>query len=193
MIKELDLQELQEIYATRMRDDFPPEEIKPFSSIAAMYSRGEYKGLAMKNGEATLAYAFLVICRIPEPAVLLDYFAVNRETRGQGIGSAMLSALGETFAGTPFLLESENPDDAHDSEDRQKRRRRIAFYQKNHALDTGVRSQVYGVEYVILQLLPPDQSPNASSARRSLTAIYKTMFRPEQLAAKVKIHPDPGS
>ena len=93
MIKELDLQELQEIYATRMRDDFPPEEIKPFSSIAAMYSRGEYKGLAMKNGEATLAYAFLVICRIPEPAVLLDYFAVNRETRGQGIGSAMMERL----------------------------------------------------------------------------------------------------
>ena len=29
MIKELDLQELQEIYATRMRDDFPPESAVP--------------------------------------------------------------------------------------------------------------------------------------------------------------------
>ena len=66
MIRELSLQEMQEIYDGQMQEDFPPAEIKPFSTIRLLYERGEYLGLGMLTKEGSiLAYAFFVVCRPP--------------------------------------------------------------------------------------------------------------------------------
>ncbi len=41
--------------------------------------------------------------------VLLDYLAVEPETRGQGIGSQVLPLLGEIIGDRTMLIEAENP------------------------------------------------------------------------------------
>ena len=189
MIRELELQEMKSIYDRQMKEDFPPEEIKPFASIQAMYDHRVYRGFAMVEDGQILAYAFLVTCDFPDPAVLVDYLAVDRNQRGRGIGSAMLREMSERFSGIPVLIESENPDFALNEEDRKKRERRISFYYRNRALDTGVRAKVYGVEYRILQLLSPGGEVEENFARRVLTDLYHTMFSPLQLKTKVWVHP----
>ena len=191
-MQKLSLEEIREIYENRMPADFPPVEIKPFSAIASMYARGEYTGLAeMEDGHCS-AYAFFVVCREPEEAVLLDYFAVDPNRRDRGIGSSVLSRLPSFFPGVPLLLESENPDYAADEADLVKRERRLSFYRRNRAMDTGVRSVVYGVEYVVLQLMAQGKEPVEAEARRHLTDIYRTMFSEEQRRTKVAIHPESG-
>ena len=188
MIRELSLQEMQEIYDTKMKGDFPPAEIKPFSTIRAMHERGEYLGLGMLTAEGgILAYAFFVICRPDGQAVLLDYFAVDKDRRGEGIGSRMLREIIERFADIPVLLESEDPDHACDEADRKKREKRLSFYHRNNALDTGVRAWVFDVDYRVLPHMPPGRVPAEAYARKILSELYGTMFSPQQLEIKVRV------
>ena len=188
MIRKLSLQEMQEIYDRQMQEDFPPVEIKPFSTIRLLHERGEYVGLGMLTKEGSiLAYGFFVVCRPPGQAVLLDYFAVDKDRRGEGIGTHMLREIKEIYADIPVLLESEDPDYACDEADRIKREKRIAFYHRNNALDTGVRVRVFDVEYAVLQLMRPGEKPKEDQAEKILDELYRTMFRPDQLETKVQL------
>ena len=194
MIRELSLQEMQEIYEKQLKADFPPAEIKPFSAIRSMCERGEYTGLGMLTDEGRLlAYAFFVLCRPDAQAVLLDYFAVDKDRRGEGVGTCMLQEIKKIYSDIPVLLESEDPDHACNEADVKKREKRLSFYHRNNALDTGVRARVYGVDYVVLQLSLPGQEPEEDCARKVLGELYHTMFSPEQLATKVEIDGKPAS
>ena len=186
-IRKLSLQEMREIYDGQMQEDFPPEEIKPFSSIRSMHERGEYLGLGMLSADGrVLAYAFLAASGAAGKAVLLDYLAVDKASRGEGIGTRMLYEIREICADTPVLIETEDPEYAFDEADRQKREKRIAFYFRNNALDTGVRVRVFGVEFVILQLMDPGKEPKEAYARKKLWELYHTILSPEQLETKVE-------
>ena len=187
--KRLTLPEMEEIYHTHMAADFPPDEIKPFSSITAMVQNQEYEGFGLFFREELRGYAFCVISHTEEKAVLLDYLAVVRGYRDEGLGSRILSHLRCQYGSVPVFLESENPAFAKDADSLETRNRRLAFYSRNLAVDTGIRSRVFGVEYVVLQLMEEESRPDKETAGRHLTDIYHTMFRPEWMGNKVVIHP----
>ena len=86
---------------------------------------------------------------MPEgPCWLLDYYAVCQGGRGQGAGSAFWRQLpGQLDGCQGLLIEVEDPDTAPTAPERETRRRRIRFYLKNGARETGCRCRLFGVEY----------------------------------------------
>ena len=86
-IRLLDGAAAQEIYETRMVQDFPAAELKPFSAVREMMQAGIYEPLVLEDEAGVLqAYAWQVL--LPgRRSALLDYFAVRSDLRGGGIGT----------------------------------------------------------------------------------------------------------
>ena len=84
---------VRQLYTERLREDFPPDELKPLSAIEEMLCRGRYVCYGAADGDEILAYAFFVK---NGKNALADYFAVRRDLRDRGIGSRF---IGELIAG----------------------------------------------------------------------------------------------
>ena len=153
-IRKLSLEQMREIYDLKMTEDFPDNERRPFSGIAALFKKGEYEGWGLYEEEALLAYAFLVreIWR-DKPCCLMDYIAVGRERRGSGIGTCLLRELAGALKGAGCVFtEVENPDYAKSPEEKEEMERRLRFYLGNGFRDTGAGEWLYHVEYRLLEL-----------------------------------------
>lgn len=124
---------------------FPDNERKPFGMIREKHRKkrtdvwvvdedGKFSGLAITMNSADL--------------VLLDYFAICREKRGNGLGSASLKALFEKYRGKRFFLEVESL--AVVADNTEERRRRKQFYRNNGMSELGVYARLFGVEFELL-------------------------------------------
>ena len=124
---------------------FPDNERKPFEMIREKHRKkrtdvwvvdedGEFSGLAITMNSADL--------------VLLDYFAICREKRGNGLGSASLKALFEKYRGKRFFLEVESL--AVVADNTEERCRRKQFYRNNGMSELGVYARLFGVEFELL-------------------------------------------
>lgn len=152
-IKQLSIDELKPLYESRLKEDFPPNELRPYDSIIQLLKQDRYITLAYK-AEEIMAYAFF-IKRPENNTVLLDYYAVSKDSRGTGIGGEFISRFHEIF--TPMgvdhiLIEVECLKTAKNQEEADVRSRRIHFYEKNGCRMSHVRSWVFGVDYSIMYL-----------------------------------------
>ena len=84
MIRELEAREIEKIYREEMTGDFPAEELKPIDLILRLKAEGRYCAFGNFEGEKLTAYAFLIHEK-DDPVYLLDFFAVCRGGRDQGI------------------------------------------------------------------------------------------------------------
>lgn len=140
------------------RSAFPRCERKPFSMILKMSrlgktdvwcctDRGKFVGLAITiNGENE---------------ILLDYFAMLSNLRGNGYGSAILQALIRQYAPKTLFGEIETVFD--DAEDLEMRIRRKQFYLRNGLKEMGVMVYLFGVK---MELLTSDRSMTFEEYRR---------------------------
>ena len=122
------------------REAFPTMERKPFGKIRKMYREGRadvwclmvegrFRGLATTVNGGDL--------------ILLDYFAITKECRGQGFGTQAMKLLLETYDDKGFFLEIEST--LEDSSDREARKKRKKFY-----LDCGLKEM--GTEALVFQV-----------------------------------------
>jgi GNAT superfamily N-acetyltransferase len=162
--------QVEEIYASRMPQDFDPDEIRPLFSLRKSWERKEYICYGLSGSAGLVAYAFFVH---RGRHLLLDYLAVSETHRGEGLGSAFLK---EVTARIPdaecVLVEVEDPDGAQDEEARSLRLRRIAFYRRSGFYDTGIRSCSFGVDFCILNADSENRLPQAE-----LRDFYCAMYR----------------
>ena len=127
-VRKLSLSEIKAIHETHMPEAFPPRELRPYSSIKALYEGGNYMGYGLFEDEKLAAYAYFAKAD-RRPFALLDYFAVLPALRGNGLGSRFFTLLcAELEAIDGLLLEVESVESAPDESQRAVRRRRIAFY-----------------------------------------------------------------
>lgn len=124
------LRQIKKLY----REAFPRCERKPFAVIWEKSRKGQMELLAIDSE----GFAGLVITVLYGDIVLLDYFAVSPERRGDGIGSAVMALLQSRYAGKRLLLEIEDPDVPCDNREERERRRR--FYLRN-----GLTVMPYGI------------------------------------------------
>lgn len=124
---------------------FPENERKPFSMIREKYRQkvtdvwlieenGDFSGFAVTMNGGDL--------------VLLDYFAICEEKRGQGLGGKSLRALQEKYRGKRFFLEVESLKVPADNI--EERCRRKLFYLNNGMKELGVYAKLFGVEFELL-------------------------------------------
>lgn len=192
--RKLTLAETKEIYDLYMGTDFPPEELKPFYMIEDMWNRNHYFAYGFyktvtteeKPREVLRAYAYFV-ADYEKRMLLLDYFAVIPDTRGNGYGSAALQQLREICADWKgIVIEVEDNELAEDEAVRDIRNRRIAFYTRNGCHMTSTRSYVFGVDYRIMVLPVADERAEEDMAQK-VTGIYRCMHNEALLKENFKI------
>lgn len=166
--------EVRALYAERMVDDFPPDELKPLAMIERALDRGEYACYGALDGGGILAYAYFVMLG---RHALFDYLAVRRDVRDRGVGGRFLKALeaGPLRGMECVLLEVDDPDRADSDAARETCERRLRFYLRNGLRETGVTARVYGVDYRVLAL-PVGEMPPPDKARAVYAEIYRAVL-----------------
>ncbi len=190
--EKVSLEKAREIYETYMKTDFPPEEIKPFPVIEKMWKQNSYFvyvfyenaspcGKEQNTEKVPCAYAFLLVNN-KERVLLLDYFAVIEQRRGEGYGSHALSLLRETCAEwNALLIEVENDEMTDiDEKTRTTRKRRISFYTEAGCLMTDVKSRLWGVNYRIM-VMPLSDGYADEHIGEKLKALYRGMYDENKL------------
>jgi len=124
---------------------FPASEKKPFSMIVSMHKKGKSDvWYCEKDGK----FAGLVITINGADKILIDYLAVNGKRRGQGLGSGILQAMRQIYAGKGVFLEIEIVDE--NAENYEERKRRKQFYLANGMTEMNVFVELFGVDMELL-------------------------------------------
>lgn len=181
---EIDFEGLKNLHSGRMRQDFPPEEIKPLELLKKQYQKGQCKAYVLSEGGEQKAYA---IFQIPDRGNvwLLDYLAVSPKERGKGFGSKMISAIKNNVPADAVMLEIERCDLALTAKEEETRRKRKAFYLKNGVSETGVTTVADGgIGYEIL-CLKNGEKMTKESAADAMFALYETLFEKGEYSVKI--------
>lgn len=177
-IKELSLDEVKNLYETKMRQDFPPAELRPYRSIHDLSRQGNYLCFGCLENGSVAAYAYFALAG---RAALLDYLAVDAGLRGRGVGGKFLQGLRNLpgrFAAPGFLIEVESVENAETPEQVEERQRRIRFYLHCGCVETQVYSYLFGVEYRIYYL-PLGEAPLSDDEIKSaLESVYRIIVPP---------------
>lgn len=193
------------IYKKHLKRHFPADEVKPWKSIARMWTDGCYfaVGVFEDRGDAPAdisddlrGYAFFV--ESPDcGACLLDYYAILPEYRDAGLGGRTLQRLSELVRGKGkyILLETEDIDFAKNDEQVAERTRRDAFYTRNGCVKTDVKGRVFTARYVVWTLGLEEAAGSDSTARSAafgracadMNTLYKLMIPGEKFKLFVKI------
>lgn len=183
-LTELTRRQLERLYHSRMKEDFPPSELKPLWAMTSMMDKGRYQALGVVEGGRVLGYALL--WRTPEqPFVLLDYLGTQPDLRGRGLGGAILEELkGRCQALRGILVESEAPESG-DPSGAELRRRRLDFYRRNGYGDAGYDCRIFGVDYRALVYSPAQVGREEALAAHR--AIYRGAFTQERFEKYVII------
>lgn len=187
--------ELTDVFERHMTRDFPQAELKPLDLLLNLQARGLYYAYLFREGEQDVGYALLVA---PEGSrtVLLDYLAILPEFRCKGLGGRILARLQAACAPRwqALTLEVEHPAEAPDE---PMAVRRLGFYARAGAVDTGWHSRVFGVHFHLLAL-PCEgcAAPDADTVVEELKACYRLML-PGQYAQATRFWPagqnEPGA
>ena len=126
------------------REAFPASERKPFSIIGKMYRQGKTDLWCItREGR----FAGMAATINGESLILLDYFAVAKNLRGQGIGSETMKLLLEKYRPRGLLVEIESTRGENSNHQRQKRKQ---FYRDAGMEELGTEANVFGVEMELL-------------------------------------------
>lgn len=147
MLTVLNTEQIKYIYNTYMVVDFPPDELKPLSHLLKMVEEGLCIYYALFDGDEVLSYFGLCV---KDGFALVDYLAVNPKFRGQGIGSKTLEMLKRAAGDNSIIIECEDIAFAESTEELTTRQRRIAFYQRADFRLTDIKTNLFGVDYVLL-------------------------------------------
>ena len=115
---------------------FPDTERKPFEMILELEKQGKSDVFSIDNENNQ--FLGLAITLYDDNVIILDYFAINPEYRGKGIGGKAIDILKNKFKDKKFLLEIETTDII--SADIQNRIRRKNFYLRH-----GLKAMPYKV------------------------------------------------
>lgn len=127
------------------RTSFPRAERKPFRVIRRMYREKTSDIWCLERDGIFLGFASTM--NSPD-LIMLDYFAVSKRHRGQGIGTAALQKLKICYDGKGIFLEIESPREP--GPDQIRREKRKQFYLRCGMEPLQVMADVFGVKMELL-------------------------------------------
>ena len=168
-----------------MAEDFPPNELKPLAMMKKGMAENKYDCFGLAKGGEILGYAyFFKLFEDGREYLLLDYLAIKKENRNTGLGTKFFELLANYLNNTDMCIcEAEDPDCSTDEVEKKLRLDRLAFYNRNHCIDTGVRAKVFGADYVVLSVYEKEPH-NFCQVRDIYEKIYKNMVSAKNFAAK---------
>lgn len=175
MIKELPLDKFKNIYFNHMIYDFPENELKLFDMIEDIIKKRKGLAIAYYQNNILTGYATLIFV---EDKLLLDYFAIIKDFRNMGYGKKFIKELQEYFHDYAFLLiESEDNDSI-------QAKKRIEFYKRCGCKDSGIKIELYFVDYALLYLELNKQID--INIKEEVLSIYKNVY-PNYIGSKYLI------
>ena len=141
--EEKQLEQIHQLYEAA----FPASEKKPFSLILEKRASGAVEILAIEDDKKR--FRGLIITILYKDMVLIDYFAIDEESRGIGIGSDILKLFTARYAKKRVFLEIESTV-SELVEDYDIKIRRKAFYEKNGLTSQDYLVNLFGVEMEIM-------------------------------------------
>ena len=127
------------------REAFPASERKPFGIIVKMHRQGNTDVWSVERDGR---FAGLAATVNGDGLVLLDYFAVERHLRGQGVGTAAMAALQSQYRDRGLFVEIERT--RTPSQNQSERLRRKQFYLTAGMAELGTEANVFGVDMELL-------------------------------------------
>lgn len=182
-IRRLSFEELCSIHENCIQRDFSKNAVRPLKMVQKLAKKELYIAYGAYNNNTLIAYA--TFYSFPDsPVVLLDYFAVEPQYRGKGIGSSFFREIrikgivkSEFKHAKILAIECENPDFAKNDQEKQTDIKRTTFYTQNGAILTDSKIFAFGVHYRILYI-KLDSSYNHSELGKSVYDLYLYGFNP---------------
>ena len=163
------------------RTTFPRAERKPFSTILHKYRRGMTDIWCIECDGTFLGFA----ATMNSPGlVMLDYLAIHKQYRDQGIGTAAMNALLQHYVDQAFLLEIESPFEP--GPDQLLRQKRKQFYVNCGMEPLCIMADVFGVK---MELLGKNCQMTFDRYRNYYRDFYKPWAADHILPAE---HPESG-
>lgn len=141
LVKETNREELESLYLTA----FPIEERKPFHFLLEREKENKSELYSIMKDEK---FCGLAILFFHEDLVLLNYFAIKKEFRGQNLGSLALELILEKVKEKTLVLEIEST--KVDAADLKIRKAREQFYLKNGLYHLDISVKLAGVELMLM-------------------------------------------
>lgn len=136
------LSQIEQLYM----EAFPREERKPFPLLIEKSREGTVDILSIESGNGPMI-GEAILARDNE-LILLDYFAIVPQFRGNGAGSHALQSLLARYSGHKFMLEIESA--FHPVPDLELRQRRKKFYLRNGMVCMDYTVSLFGIEMEVL-------------------------------------------
>lgn len=171
-VRAISFDEFKPIYDERMMVDFPDNERRSVRSIRRMFRHSKYEVYVLEKENHVYGYACLIKDE-GENIALLDYYAIDKAHRSEGLGSVFLQLLKQTLSYQGLLIESERPNDTEISEEIHIRERRIDFYLRNDAKMTHYYWDAFGVGYHLLWL-PIDEDNDRREYVAKIPEFYRS-------------------
>lgn len=149
------------------RASFPRAERKPFAFIRKAYRQGKTDLWCIEQGGEFLGLA----ATMNSPRlVMLDYFVIRKDRRGQGIGTAALREILEKYADREFILEIESPYEP--GPDQLRRQKRKQFYVNCGLEPLHIMAEVFGIKMELL-------GKNCQLDFERYRNFYRDFYRPQ--------------
>lgn len=141
-----DTPEKLRLIKTLYKQAFPIYERTPFALMRKKSKQGLIELLCITGDDDE--FLGLVITGIYKDIVLLSYFAVCADKRGQRIGTTTLSLIRQRYPDKRLVLEIEDPEEP--CQNKEERVRRKGFYQRNGLRVMPLRLAMFGVELLVM-------------------------------------------
>lgn len=187
--RQLTAAELTDVYRNEMRRDFPAGELKPLSTILNGEASGFGHTWGVFCGEELAAY-LVMVCPPGSVVSQLDYFAVLPGYRAAGLGARLLAQLPAQEKGVrAIMIESECPEKA---EDEAMARRRLDFYARGGAVDTGWVEKLFDSWFRILVLDCGEAAMEVGEAIHALGGCYRATMGRDQWKRFIRFYAPNG-
>lgn len=184
-LKKLEFESVKQIYKEHLCNDFIPSEQKPLVIIQILMKMGVYHCFGLYDQDELKGYAFFCGANKKEQKViLLDYLVAVNGSRGQGVGSEILTRIKEVYKEYDVILaEVERVEAGQTPEDIEIRKKRKAFYLKNEFHITGLWCDLFGEDLQIYAYMREQYTD--AQIKQQLNEIYDTMFYEPQVRQQV--------
>ncbi len=160
-----------------MKRVFPKEELMPMWFIRLLTLKKNYDFKVYYDNELFVGILFTIES---DDTLFVFYIAVNDEIHSKGYGSMLLNVLFNKYPNKSVTLFIETMDDKNAANYGQ-RVKRLAFYERNSFIHTGIKA---GFKTPFVDILSTDKSFNTVKAKKLMKLIPMKIFHPDNIIDK---------